>query len=83
MRYDAIGAPEALAILDDGEDDGNKPMEDDGGTKDTSPDVIVLDDPFEFKGIRKVLPPLIIRYTYVDDVAVETPAASAKHYLQD
>ena len=38
MRYDAIGAPEALAILDDGEDDGNKPMEDDGGTKDTSPD---------------------------------------------
>jgi hypothetical protein len=46
-------------------------------TKDTSPDVIVLDDPFEFKGIRKVLPPLIIRYTYVDDVAVEFQKSSS------
>jgi tetratricopeptide (TPR) repeat protein len=41
-RYDTI-APEAreiraiLARIDDGEDDGDKPTEDDGGTKDPSP----------------------------------------------
>jgi DNA-binding SARP family transcriptional activator/Tfp pilus assembly protein PilF len=43
-RCDAIGAPEAseiraiLARIDDGEDDGNRPTEDDSGTRDPSPD---------------------------------------------
>lgn len=49
-----------------------------GKPKDTSPDVVVLDDPFEFRAtVRKVLPPFTIRYNYVDDVAMEFQKGSS------